>query len=152
MIGIQILDPHSQQESRARAGTGLRLRLGFSSKKGLSKTNSVAKINGNRGVHLLWGSKYYVTKQWLANWPALLCSFLVPPSHGDVRVMCNTLVMMYMGPDGTDVDHMWGTLDAMNAREVANTLCRQLGYENGRPDFNQDIVPGCDFRDDHIKE
>ena len=47
---------------------------------------------------------------------------------------CNGLVMIYLGPDGTDYDKMWGTLDGMGAEgqsQVADTLCQQLGYDDG---------------------
>lgn len=40
--------------------------------------------------------------------------------------------MLYMGPDGTNYDNMWGTLDASGARyqgPVATTLCRMLGHK-----------------------
>ena len=49
--------------------------------------------------------------------------------------MCNGLVMIYMGPDGTNFDHMWGTLDGEEARfqsDIEYTLCQQLGYTGGR--------------------
>ena len=63
--------------------------------------------------------------------------------------MCNGLVMIYMGSDGTDVDHMWGTLDGREARDqsvVENTLCRQLGYDDGYSNFGSSIND-CAFED-----
>ena len=68
-------------------------------------------------------------------------------------MMCNGLVMIYMGPDGTDVDHMWGTLDGTDANEVGDALCQQLGYHDGRIDlepFRDD--PDCHFNGTKIKE
>lgn len=59
---------------------------------------------------------------------------VAPPSHGDLwlRQDKDGLVLIYMGPDGTDYPQMWGTLSASGiGANVANTLCSQLGYFNG---------------------
>ena len=43
--------------------------------------------------------------------------------------------MIYMGPDGTNVEHMWGTFSGTlvgHQQYVENTLCQQLGYAEGK--------------------
>lgn len=40
------------------------------------------------------------------------------------------LVMIYMGPDGTNMNHMWGTISG-RFRRAGDTLCQQLGYGDG---------------------
>ena len=67
-------------------------------------------------------------------------------------MMCNGLVMIYMGPDGTDVDHMWGTLDGGGADGVANTLCQQLGYDDGYTNYEPFPNNDCPFRDEEVEE
>ena len=62
----------------------------------------------------------------------------VAPSYGDVQLK-GDLVLIYMGPDGTDYPHMWGTLSGSNKHSeyVGDTLCRQLGYEEGKTVFQE---------------
>ena len=62
----------------------------------------------------------------------------IAPSYGDLELE-GDLVLIYMGPDGTDYAHMWGTLGATNqhGKEVGDTLCRQLGYEKGTMYFKE---------------
>ena len=65
--------------------------------------------------------------------------FIAYPSHGDLR-LCpprhgwdHQLVMIYMGPDGTNIEDMWGTFSGTKYHKaVANTLCQQLGYDDGQ--------------------
>ena len=41
-------------------------------------------------------------------------------------------MMIYMGPDGTDIEHMWGTFSGTKYhKDAADTLCQQLGYDDG---------------------
>ena len=64
--------------------------------------------------------------------------------------MCNGLVMIYMGPDGTDIDYMWGTLDGEEAEqnEIENTLCQQLGYDDGHVTLgSQSHKNDCGYED-----
>ena len=45
--------------------------------------------------------------------------------------------MIYMGPDGTNIEHRWGTFSGSNYSshmDVADTLCQQLGYDDGEID------------------
>ena len=68
--------------------------------------------------------------------------------------MCNGLVMIYMGVDGTNFDHMWGTLDGTGARDqsvVENTLCHQLGYDEGHSILGRSVID-CAFDDDTIRK
>ena len=54
--------------------------------------------------------------------------------YGDIQLDDSRggLVLLYLGPDGTDVDLMWGTLSSEGKEQnVAKTLCRQLGYLGG---------------------
>ncbi len=50
--------------------------------------------------------------------------------YGDIRLddSHGGLVLLYLGPDGTDIELMWGTLSSEGEQNVAPTLCRQLGY------------------------
>ena len=65
---------------------------------------------------------------------------LAYPSHGDIRLCPNGLVMIYMGPDGTNIENLWGTFSgdkgsndkSANMKHIANTLCQQLGLNNGK--------------------
>ena len=65
----------------------------------------------------------------------------VAPSYGDVQLLKGGLVLIYMGPDGTDYDHMWGTLSGTkeHSENLGDTLCRQLGYAEGRVTFEEGI-------------
>ena len=41
-------------------------------------------------------------------------------------------MMIYMGPDRTNIEHMWGTFSGTDFHpETPNTLCQQLGYDDG---------------------
>ena len=43
--------------------------------------------------------------------------------------------MIYMGPDGTNIKEKWGTFSGDNGihlKNAANTLCQQLGLDDGR--------------------
>lgn len=52
------------------------------------------------------------------------------PQPGDA--VGSGLVLVYMGPDGTDVDEYWATINGNNYHgNVAKTLCQQLGYDMG---------------------
>ena len=53
--------------------------------------------------------------------------------YGDIRLdeSRDGLVFLYLGPDGTDIESMWGTLSSVGEKNVAKTLCRQLGYLDG---------------------
>ena len=56
------------------------------------------------------------------------------PSYGDLRLCDSSLVMIYMAPDGTNIEYMWGTISGsvMNhTGGIADTLCQQLGYDDG---------------------
>lgn len=56
------------------------------------------------------------------------------PSRGDIQLQNDGLVLIYMGSDRTNYDHMWGTLDGWSATyqgTVAKTLCLQLGHSSG---------------------
>ena len=70
--------------------------------------------------------------------------------------MCNGLMMIYMGPDGTDFGHMWGTLneDVSDSGMVALTLCQQLGYDKGqiygKTMYKSFQVSNCIFQDKEI--
>ncbi len=66
------------------------------------------------------------------------------PSHGDLRLLFTPtdddddyhLVQLYNGPDGTDYDLFWGTLNGYNfTGSVGDTLCHQLGYDKGEMTF-----------------
>ena len=57
-------------------------------------------------------------------------------SNGDVYLTETGLVQLYLGTDGNLKDitpwGLWGTLNGKDSgSEVANTLCRQLGYGYG---------------------
>ena len=57
------------------------------------------------------------------------------PSHGDIRLCASDLVMIYMGPDGTNIEKLWGTISGIVIRHkqnVEDTLCQQLGYDEGK--------------------
>ena len=61
----------------------------------------------------------------------------VAPSYGDVQLK-EDLVLIYMGPDGTDYDHMWRTLSGKREHvNLGDTLCRQMGYEKGKLNFHE---------------
>lgn len=64
----------------------------------------------------------------------IIIIFIAFPSHGDLRLCASGLVMIYMGPDGTNIKQMWGTFSGSNFsshKDVADTLCQQLGYADG---------------------
>ncbi len=64
----------------------------------------------------------------------LLYTLYILVHYGDIRLdeSRDGLVLLYLGPDGTDIESMWGTLSLEgNHHNVANTLCKQLGYDDG---------------------
>ena len=62
----------------------------------------------------------------------IIFNFPVPPSHGDVQLLPSKRVLIYTGPDGTDVPELWATINGYQSRgNVAQTLCQQLGYNDG---------------------
>ena len=56
------------------------------------------------------------------------------PSHGNLVQCDDGVVMIYMGPDGNYQHRMWGTFSGTSYKPnkvVADTLCQQLGYDDG---------------------
>ena len=46
--------------------------------------------------------------------------------------------MIYMGQEGTNIEHMWGTFGGAHIGQqdnVQNTLCQQFGYAEGNLSF-----------------
>ena len=68
---------------------------------------------------------HFLLLQGFKTFVVALCHADVP-INGDVALRDATgLVLIYM-------DSQWGTLNGLNyGSSVANTLCRQLGYEDG---------------------
>ena len=63
-----------------------------------------------------------------------MSSSLPPPSHGDIKLDNNSVVLIYMGRGYEYNENMWGTIEFYNSQnrlEVTNTLCHQLGYSDG---------------------
>ena len=63
-----------------------------------------------------------------------MSSSLPPPSHGDIKLDNNSVVLIYMGRGYEYNVNMWGTIEFYNSQnrpEVTRTLCHQLGYNDG---------------------
>ena len=59
----------------------------------------------------------------------------LPPSYGDIKLDNNSVVWIYLGQDYKHNDpKMWGLINfykSQNRDELTQTLCHQLGYDNG---------------------
>jgi hypothetical protein len=81
-------------------------------------------------------SPYQSTPDWAALFsPAAILPYLisVPPSHGDLELLPSGRVLIYTGPDGSDIDELWATLnDQDRSGNIYKTVCQQLGYNDGQ--------------------
>ena len=59
-----------------------------------------------------------------------LCAIVYYASYGDVMLTNTSLVLIC-------INSQWGTLNGTVGSTVASTLCRQLGYEEGCPFFEE---------------
>ena len=63
-----------------------------------------------------------------------ISSSLPPPSHGDIKLDNESVVLIYMGRGYEYNENMWGTIEFYDSQyrpEVTHTLCHQLGYNDG---------------------